>query len=104
MNIKDIYLDSLKELGYTEIEARFIYIVATHSGYFTVRHFLDFADTQLVLQALRNIAQNQAGAGWDTDGGNPFFRFPLRVAPQEPGFDSRPHGSRKRLLRRYHLG
>ena len=44
MNIKDIYLDSLKELGYTEIEARFIYIVATHSGYFTVRQFLDFAD------------------------------------------------------------
>jgi hypothetical protein len=43
MNIKDIYLDSLKELGYTEIEARFIYIVATHSGYFTVRQFLDFA-------------------------------------------------------------
>ena len=46
MNIKDIYLDSLKELGYTEIEARFIYIVATHSGYFTVRQFLDFADAK----------------------------------------------------------
>lgn len=43
MTIKDIYLDSLKELGYTEIEARFIYIVATHSGYFTLRQFLDFA-------------------------------------------------------------
>lgn len=46
MNIKDIYLDSLKELGYTEIEARFIYIVATHSGYFTVRQFLDFAEAK----------------------------------------------------------
>ncbi|MGI0085798.1 MAG: hypothetical protein ACREBQ_12025, partial [Nitrososphaerales archaeon] len=46
MNIKDIYLDSLKELGYTEIEARFIYIVATHSGYFTTRHFLDFAEAK----------------------------------------------------------
>lgn len=46
MRIKDIYLDSLKELGYTEIEARFIYIVATHSGYFTVRQFLDFADAK----------------------------------------------------------
>jgi len=43
VNIKDIYVDSLKELSYTEIEARFIYIVATHSGYFTVRQFLDFA-------------------------------------------------------------
>jgi hypothetical protein len=46
MNIKDIYLDSVKELGYTEIEARFIYIVATHSGYFTARQFLDFADAR----------------------------------------------------------
>ena len=46
MNIKDIYLDSLKELGYTEIEARFIYIVATHSGYFTARQFLEFADAK----------------------------------------------------------
>ena len=46
MNIKDIYLDSLKELGYTEIEARFIYIVATHSGYFTAKQFLEFADAK----------------------------------------------------------
>ena len=46
MNIKDIYLDSLKELGYTEIEARFIYVVATHSGYFTAKQFLDFADAK----------------------------------------------------------
>jgi hypothetical protein len=43
MNIKDIYLDSLKELGYSETEARFLYIVGTHSGYFTSRQYLDFA-------------------------------------------------------------
>jgi len=30
-------------LGYTETEARFLYIVATHSGYFTLRHFLLFS-------------------------------------------------------------
>jgi hypothetical protein len=30
MNIKDIYLDSLKELGYTEIEARFVYTWILH--------------------------------------------------------------------------
>jgi hypothetical protein len=29
-------------LGYTETEARFLYIVATHSGYFTLRQFLAF--------------------------------------------------------------
>ncbi|MGB7024327.1 MAG: hypothetical protein WBD73_11065, partial [Candidatus Acidiferrales bacterium] len=29
--------------GYTETEARFLYIVATHSGYFTAQQYLDFA-------------------------------------------------------------
>jgi hypothetical protein len=29
-------------LGYTESEARFLYLVATHSGYFTMRHFNTF--------------------------------------------------------------
>ena len=29
-------------LGYTEPEARFLYIVATHAGYFTLRQFLAF--------------------------------------------------------------
>lgn len=43
MNINDIYLDALKELGYTETEARFLYIVATHSGYFSVSQYLAFA-------------------------------------------------------------
>jgi len=32
-----------KALGYTEVETRFLYIVATHSGYFTARQFLAFA-------------------------------------------------------------
>src|SRR5260370_17874119 len=31
------------DFGYCEVEARFLYLVATHSGYFTVRQFLDFA-------------------------------------------------------------
>jgi len=43
MNIKDEYLDALKGLGYTETEARFLYIVATRSGYFTAQQYLDFA-------------------------------------------------------------
>ncbi len=30
------------EFGYTETEAQFLYIVATHSGYFTLRQFLKF--------------------------------------------------------------
>lgn len=33
----------LRSFGYTEVESRFLYLVATHSGYFTVRQFLGFA-------------------------------------------------------------
>src|SRR5580700_7175874 len=44
MNIALAHLDALKALGYTEAEARFLYIVATHSGYFVARQFLAFTD------------------------------------------------------------
>jgi hypothetical protein len=40
MNIAPAHLDALEALGYTHAEARFLYIVATHSGYFTARQFL----------------------------------------------------------------
>lgn len=46
MNIKDTYLEALTELGYTETEARFLYLVGTHSGYFTVQQYLDFASVK----------------------------------------------------------
>jgi len=42
MNIKPGHLSALRALGYTEAEARFLYIVATHSGYFRARQFLAF--------------------------------------------------------------
>src|SRR5277367_2578454 len=42
MNIAQVHLEALEALGYTEQEARFLYIVATHSGYFTARQFLAF--------------------------------------------------------------
>jgi hypothetical protein len=35
----------LQALGYTEIEARFLYVVATHSGYFTLHQFLTFPES-----------------------------------------------------------
>ena len=44
MNIARAHLDALQALGYTEAEARFLYIVATHSGYFVARQFLAFSD------------------------------------------------------------
>jgi hypothetical protein len=44
MNIKPSHLEALQALGYTEAEARFLYIVATHSGYFVARQFLAFTN------------------------------------------------------------
>jgi len=43
MSIQESQLVNLRGFGYTDVEARFLYLVATHSGYFTVRQFLDFA-------------------------------------------------------------
>jgi len=43
MPISADQLAPLRSFGYTEVESRFLYLVATHSGYFTVRQFLHFA-------------------------------------------------------------
>ena len=43
MSIPEDKIDKLRAFDYTEVEARFLYLVATHSGYFTLRQFLDFA-------------------------------------------------------------
>jgi len=42
MNLPTTHIERIKVLGYTESEARFLYIVAVFSGYFTLRHFRVF--------------------------------------------------------------
>jgi hypothetical protein len=42
MKITDEHIRAIQSLGYTLDEARFLYIVATHSGYFLQRQFLAF--------------------------------------------------------------
>ena len=42
VSIQPPYVEALKALGYSESEARFLYLVATHPGYFVVRQFLAF--------------------------------------------------------------
>jgi hypothetical protein len=42
MNLPAEHVERIKELGYTEAEARFLYIVAIHSGYFTLGQFRAF--------------------------------------------------------------
>lgn len=43
MKIAEDYIHALAKLGYTRTEARFLYVVGTHSGYFTAQQYLDFA-------------------------------------------------------------
>jgi hypothetical protein len=42
MKITDEHIRAIQSLGYTVDEARFLYIIATHSGYFLPRQFLAF--------------------------------------------------------------
>ena len=42
MQFPETSIENLRVLSYTEDEARFLYLVATHSGYFSVREYLQF--------------------------------------------------------------
>ena len=46
MKILPIHTEALRYFGYTEEEARFLCLVATHSGYFTCQQFLQFIGTK----------------------------------------------------------
>src|SRR5215813_5991821 len=37
-------IQELKTIGYTDLEARFLWLVALHSGVFFRRHFMHFGD------------------------------------------------------------
>ncbi len=61
MSIRAEYVEAIERYGYTPTEARFLYLVATHSGYFTQRQFFDFArvnrggmGTRLTMKALEH--------------------------------------------------
>jgi hypothetical protein len=46
MKFLPMHTEALRYFGYTEEEARFLYLVATHSGYFTCQQFLQFIKTK----------------------------------------------------------
>lgn len=46
MRFPETSIENLRGLGYTEDESRFLYLVATHSGYFATRQFLNFTGTK----------------------------------------------------------
>jgi len=46
MQFPEVTIDNLRGFGYTRDEARFLYLVATHSGYFSTRQYLQFTGTK----------------------------------------------------------
>jgi hypothetical protein len=46
MKIPTAHLERIRQLGYTDSEARFLYIVAVFSGYFTMRQFRAFTGSR----------------------------------------------------------
>ncbi len=66
MNIARMYTIALGSFGYTEDEARFLYLVAAHSGYFTCQQFLRFVSGKPGKRSLnlvrKLVAQGHASA------------------------------------------
>jgi len=46
MHFPEDCIENLRALGYTGDEARFLYLVATHSGYFSTRQYLTFTSSR----------------------------------------------------------
>src|SRR5271156_4806865 len=66
MKIDDRDMDAIKALGYNEAQARFLYIVATHSGYFVPRQFINqiSAHWGSVTQQFAKKLQSRGHATW----------------------------------------
>jgi hypothetical protein len=43
--IRPEHLEALGDIGYSQQASHFLYLAATHSGYFTLLQFLDFTGT-----------------------------------------------------------
>jgi hypothetical protein len=66
MRITEHDLGAIRALGYTEDEARFLYVVATHSGYFVPRQFLALAGAKWGYRTdqLTKKLESQDHASW----------------------------------------
>jgi hypothetical protein len=68
MNIHENHVALLMDLGYTEPEARFLYVVATHSGYFILRQFLNLTGARRGNLFARKVLNNGHGSVRDYSG------------------------------------
>src|SRR5262249_4488130 len=83
MRMTTFQLEGLRRLGYTTRESEFLFLVATHSGYFTTRQFRLFAHTESgsVSHALirRLLAQEHATYHSYRSGGRVYHLFARKV-------------------------
>ncbi len=71
-------IERIKGLGYTESEAHFLYIVAVHSGYFTLRQFSTFTRAARGKRSFlfaRKLLQSEHAAMRDYPGVGPVFHL-----------------------------
>jgi hypothetical protein len=66
MKIASEHVTAIQSLGYTADEARFLYIVATHSGYFLPRQFLAFVNARSGKRSSHFVSklESRGHAGW----------------------------------------
>jgi hypothetical protein len=85
-NLLQTRISALQALGYTEDEARFLYLVATHSGYFVARQFLCFTGASWGKRTTLFWNKLQAGQHARTyrfaKGGTAYHLFSRRVYRQ----------------------
>ena len=62
MNLPDAHIEGIQSLGYIESEARFLYIVAVFSGYFTLGQFRTFTGSSFGKRPT-SFAQKLVGQG-----------------------------------------
>jgi hypothetical protein len=86
MNLPSVHIERIQDLGYTESEARFLYIVAVFSGYFTLRQFRVFTGSSYGKRptsfAQKLIAQGHATARAYVRRGSIFHLFSRTVYRQ----------------------
>jgi hypothetical protein len=86
MNPPPAHIERIRELGYTESEARFLYIVAVFSGYFTLRQFRVFTGSSYGKRptsfAQKLITQGHATARTDVRRGAIFHLFSRTIYHQ----------------------
>jgi hypothetical protein len=71
-------IERIKGLGYTESEAHFLYIVAVHSGYFTLRQFCTFTHAARGKRSFlfaRKLLQSEHASMRDYPGVGPVFHL-----------------------------